>query len=410
MREIDIGKKVLWELNNSGYEGFFVGGVVRDIILNKKINDIDIATNATPDKVMKLFKRTIPTGIKHGTVMVIFEDISFEVTTFRSDGKYLDFRHPDQVKFVPSLKEDLSRRDFTINAIAMDIEEKIIDPFEGREAIFNKTIKTVGNSKDRFLEDPLRMLRAIRFAAQLNFSIDELTWEEIKSTSSYIQYISNERVKSEFDKIMQADYAHAGIELIYKSKLIDWIDGLNRTFLSKLDYVNIAQMVKRTNEPSVRWFLLLYSIENDERQIIMNLLKFSNKEKHKINSINFAYQTLSSDINILNIKRCLIETSDEICLMTINILFILNKIKESEMFFWISELNKIKDELKVRNINELDINGKDLIKAFDLSGGPWLNSLLKELFKKVVYDNIPNEKSVLIEQAFLIKGEEKNEA
>lgn len=409
MRNINIGKKILKKLNNNGYLAYFVGGVVRDIILEKEINDIDIATDATPDKIMDIFERTIPTGIKHGTITVIYDNTTIEVTTFRSEDKYDDFRHPNEVKFVSSIIEDLSRRDFTINAIAMDIDEQIIDPFEGRNAINNRLIKTVGNPNDRFLEDPLRMLRGIRFVAQLGFSIDALTWEKLKTNSSYIQYISSERIKIELDKIMQAEYADIAIDLLYKSELIYWIKDLDKTRLPYIDNEILSRLIKMSNDPVIRWFIFLQQIDDDERKLVMNSLKFSNNEKHELEMINSVYKIFINNISDLSIKQCLIESNFDITLKAIKILFIFNKISVSDKHVLIDKLKEINSQLKVRQISDLVIDGKDLIAAFNLPEGPWIKSLLSELFKYVVYEDIPNEKQILIELAFIIKGEPHDE-
>ena len=168
-------KFIIDKFKENGFESYAVGGCVRDSLINRKVNDWDITTNAKPEDTINIFEKTVPTGIKHGTVTVILDKENFEVTTYRIDGEYKDGRHPEEVQFVSELKEDLSRRDFTINAMAYNEENGLIDYFKGLEDLDNKIIRAVGNADKRFEEDALRMLRAIRFAAQLGFEIEEST-------------------------------------------------------------------------------------------------------------------------------------------------------------------------------------------------------------------------------------------
>src|SRR3954463_7544519 len=150
---------IIKQLETSGFQAYFVGGSVRDYLLNRSICDVDIATSATPNEVKEIFSRTVDIGIEHGTVLVLFEDKSYEITTFRTEGEYQDYRRPKEVSFIRNLNDDLKRRDFTMNAIAMDLNGKIIDPYNGAAAIQNKVIETVGSANERFQEDALRIMR-----------------------------------------------------------------------------------------------------------------------------------------------------------------------------------------------------------------------------------------------------------
>ena len=172
---------VLQTLKEAGHEAVFVGGSVRDLVLGKEISDVDIATSATPEEVKSLFSHTVDVGIEHGTVLVLHHHDSYEVTTFRTEGTYQDFRHPDSVTFVRSLEEDLMRRDFTINALAVNDKEEIVDYFGGIEDLEREIIRCVGNPLERFNEDALRMMRAVRFAGQLGFSIESDTFNAIRT-------------------------------------------------------------------------------------------------------------------------------------------------------------------------------------------------------------------------------------
>ena len=198
-------KKIIDELENAGYEAYAVGGCVRDSILGRIPNDWDITTSAKPEEVKKIFKRTVDTGLKHGTVTVLMGKETYEVTTYRIDGEYEDSRHPKSVEFTSNLKEDLLRRDFTINAMAYNDTSGLVDIFGGMEDIEKKTIRCVGVAKERFTEDALRLLRAIRFAAQLGYTIEEETYEAIRELAPTLGKISAERIQAELNKTIVSD-------------------------------------------------------------------------------------------------------------------------------------------------------------------------------------------------------------
>ena len=219
--------QILKEFNqvfvDAGYKAYLVGGAVRDVILGSKINDYDVATNATPQDVMKLFKFVVPTGFEHGTVTVHFKNEEIEVTTFRTEAGYSDGRHPDSVNYAATIEEDLSRRDFTMNAIAVDLNDgKIVDPYGGQDDIAKKMIKTVGNPHERFMEDGLRPIRALRFASKLNFSIEKYTYLEIfkEDIQKKITSISIERFRDEFNKILVSKKPSVGLKLMEETGVL----------------------------------------------------------------------------------------------------------------------------------------------------------------------------------------------
>ncbi|MDE6530343.1 MAG: CCA tRNA nucleotidyltransferase [Lachnospiraceae bacterium] len=199
-------EEIIGQINDAGYEAYIVGGCVRDTLLHKEPNDWDITTSATPVQVKAIFKRTIDTGIQHGTVTVMKRRQGYEVTTYRIDGTYEDARHPKEVIFTPDLREDLKRRDFTINAMAYHPESGLVDPFDGRKDLEAHVIRCVGDPRERFSEDALRMMRAVRFAAQLDYKIEECTWEAIKELAPSIGKISAERIQTEMVKLLLSDH------------------------------------------------------------------------------------------------------------------------------------------------------------------------------------------------------------
>ena len=197
-------EQVLSELEKHGFEAYMVGGCVRDTIMGREYNDIDITTNARPDEMLEVFRgyKVIPTGIKHGTITVLCDGTPFEITTYRIDGEYTDHRHPDSVEFTSDITADLARRDFTINAVAMDKNGCIIDPFDGISDMKSGIIRCVGEPGKRFTEDALRIMRAVRFASQLGFKIEEKTSEAVHRMKDLLQNISHERIRDELDKLV----------------------------------------------------------------------------------------------------------------------------------------------------------------------------------------------------------------
>ncbi len=221
------------EFEKSGYEAYAVGGCVRDTLLNKEPKDWDITTSATPEQMKQIFKKTIDTGIQHGTVTVRMGGESYEVTTYRIDGEYEDGRHPKQVQFTSNLREDLRRRDFTINAMAYSDNAGLVDLFEGEKDLAEKRIRAVGDPTERFTEDALRMLRAVRFAAQLGFTIEEETKNAIKKLAPNLKMVSKERIHTEFIKMLSSPHPEL-ISVCYET-------GLLAQFFAELDEA-ITQM------------------------------------------------------------------------------------------------------------------------------------------------------------------------
>ena len=223
-------RKIAEILNASGFKAYAVGGCMRDAIMGREPNDWDMTTDCSPEKMLEIFERaevrTIPTGLKHGTVSVLINDEIYECTTFRIDGSYTDSRHPDSVTFTPNISEDLRRRDFTVNAMAGDplsSDGEIVDIFGGREDIISKVIRAVGDPKKRFTEDALRILRAVRFATVLNFEIDEETKNAAKELGHRLSDISAERKSTELKKMLNSPYADRGISLLIDMELSDFI-------------------------------------------------------------------------------------------------------------------------------------------------------------------------------------------
>lgn len=266
-------------LENNGHEAYAVGGCVRDALMGREPQDWDITTSAKPLEVKALFHRTIDTGIKHGTVTVMLNKTGYEVTTYRIDGSYTDGRHPDEVLFTSNLVEDLKRRDFTINAMAYNEKSGIVDEFGGVSDLENKCIRCVGNPRDRFGEDALRMLRAVRFAAKLGFYIEENTRKAIKDMAENLRKISKERIKSELDKLIVSDNTQilAEIRSLGMDKyILDYSNIISSPHGEKVydDIIRIMQNTKKSLP--LRWAAFM-TFEGENCTRVLKGLKFDNK-------------------------------------------------------------------------------------------------------------------------------------
>ena len=279
---------VLDTLNNSGFEAYIVGGCVRDSLMGIVPHDFDITTSAHPENVQDLFEKTVPTGIKHGTVTVVSGKTPVEVTTFRTESGYKDSRHPDNIHFVSSIKEDLSRRDFTVNAIAYNSQKGIIDYFGGQADIQNSVLRTVGIPQERFSEDALRILRLFRFASTLNFSCEENTFKAALKCAPALEKISGERIFSELYKAVTGDNFQIFTHLIQNGGL---------KFI-KICKVPDFSVIKSLTSEKIAFFTFLY-LSSEDIYETLETLKVSNKLKH-----------YCADLNIL-IKKDLPQSKSE---------------------------------------------------------------------------------------------------
>lgn len=396
---IDLPKNVeniVGSLEEHGFEGFAVGGCVRDSLLKKTPKDWDITTDALPVDMKKIFKKTFDTGIAHGTVTVLMDGVGYELTTYRIDGNYSDGRHPDSVSFSKSLSEDLCRRDFTINAMAYSNKKGIVDLFDGRKDLQNGVIRAVGDAKKRFDEDALRMLRAVRFSAQLGFKIDDDTFEAIKEKAKLLSKVSKERIFVELNKSLCGDFAQ-NIKTVYISGLYRYI---GKEF-AKLDK-NIYDFYPRKfpNKKHMYWAVFLENIENVEAvKKILFELKSDNATRNNtyllVKELKNPLPSSDEDIrwSLHRIGADLFCDYIEILKSDKKNVDILDKIDTIE-----NRYSLILKENHAYEISMLDITGKDLMDL-GISKGPKIGEVLEFLLKKVIENPLNNEKSSLLRLA-----------
>lgn len=389
-------------LSKNGYEAYIVGGCVRDSILNRKINDWDMTTSAKPEQVIKLFDKVILTGIKHGTVTIVLNDNQYEVTTYRSDGEYDDNRHPIKVEFVNDLKEDLARRDFTINAMVYNSSLGLKDYFNGIDDLEKKIVKTVGNAKLRFSEDALRMMRAVRFSAQLDFDIDLDTLKAINEVSLNIESISKERIRDEFNKILLSNPEK--IMVLKSSGLLKHID-LN---LNDVQYENMLQAKELNCVLHLRLAAILVNLDENTSLNILRRLKYDNNTIKKV--ISLIHYKDSDLNNKIIIKKLLNNMGIE---LTYNLAefqskkhnkAINNNGKIYEYDEILSNINYIIDNNECYSLKQLNICGNDLINI-GYKKGKEIGLVLSDLLNFVIENPELNRKDILIETANKIKND-----
>lgn len=386
---------IIKNIEKNGFEAFVVGGCVRDSILSNSAKDWDITTDALPNDIKNIFPHTVDTGIKHGTITVVYNKQNFEITTYRIDGEYNDNRHPENVIFTTKLEEDLSRRDFTMNAIAYNQKKGYVDPFFGIDDIKYKTIKGVGNPDKRFKEDALRMMRAVRFANQLGFNIENETFKAIKNNVDLIKNISVERIREEFLKLIKSDYIEK-ISLLKETNLLNYIFPEIYYIFENL-HKNVA--ILKFLEKDLRFPFLFINLTEEKAIQILKKFKFDNKTINEIKIIvrNFNNNFLDDRVST---RKFMSYISPDIFKKIINLKFAINRIENN--LIECKKLENIYDEIEdtIRkkhcySLKDLAINGEDL-KKLGIKNGKDIGIFLNIALNIVLENPEKNNKEILI--------------
>ncbi len=426
-------KHIIEKLEAAGFEAYAVGGCVRDLQLGRQPYDWDITTSALPEQIKACFGHTVDTGIQHGTVTVLTHGDSFEVTTYRIDGTYLDGRHPEQVEFTSLLSEDLKRRDFTINAMAYHPERGFVDLFGGLEDLQNKIIRCVGEPKERFGEDALRMMRALRFSAQLDFAIDEATLAAIRELAPSIEKISSERIRDELNKTLVSDHPDR-IRTMYEL-------GLTKHFLPEFDVLMVTGQNTRhhcytvgehtlhaldyvENDLVLRLTMLFHDIAkpvmkfSDENGIdhfykhpqkgaemtghIMRRLKYDNDTIAAVKRLVFSHDERPQSTQKA-VRRAIVrigveafpaifavKRADTLAQSEFN-----REQKLADIDRFEELVNEIFAQQECVKKSDLAINGRDII-ALGVSQGPAIGQIMQTIFERVVDEPELNERETLL--------------
>jgi len=436
-------KKILKYFEEKGYEAFIVGGCVRDHLMGVQPSDYDIATNATPNEVMAIFDKVVATGLKHGTVTVFYKNTAYEVTTYRREKGYTDARHPDEVTFVNTIEEDLGRRDFTVNAMAYNEQRGLVDPFDGRKDITNKKSVCVGDPMERFTEDALRLLRALRFAACLDFKIEKNTEKALYALKKNLDAVAQERCLVELTKMLCG--VGAGKVLVnYVAIIAEVIPELlpMRRFCQNnphhcydvLEHTAVA-LDAAPADPIIRWVVLLHDIgkphtyTEDEAgighfkghqevstEIAGRLLRRLRMDNHSVRRIEtlIAYHDHYLQPTVANVKKNLARLGEENFMAMVAIQQADNMGQHrdyrlpSSHFDTIREMaNRIIAEGTAFQLSQLAVNGHDMM---DLGlKGTEIGKILDHLLALVVADKLPNQKQELLEASKNLMDDKKHE-
>ncbi len=384
-------EEILQKLNNKNFDAYIVGGCVRDCLLKRVPQDWDITTSAEPYQVKKIFNKTYDTGLQHGTVTVCWKGEHYEVTTYRIDKEYDDCRHPNEVIFTKSLKEDLQRRDFTINAMAYHPNEGIKDYFLGQEDLNQKVIRGVGNPEERFQEDALRMLRALRFSAQLGFEIEKNTYEALKQQKNLIQKISVERIHDELEKILLSQYLEK-INKIWESGLLNELSPLLSEQMKIYGESVINQLKKAPFDRMIRWTIFLQYMTAKQGEEFLKYLKFDNDT---IKKVTVLLKNLKCDIALE--EYALRKKANEINIEQLQNLLLIQEIQQKEN---IEILKKYFYTILQRGdcitLKTLAVTGEDLIKQ-GMKKGKEVGNMLSFLLDIVHRNPEKNKNEILID-------------
>ena len=439
MIQIQIPEKakyIIETIQNAGFEAYVVGGCVRDSILGRCPEDWDITTSARPEQVKQLFRRTIDTGIQHGTVTVMLDKEGFEITTYRVDGKYEDSRHPKEVTFTPNLEEDLKRRDFTINAMAYNETEGLIDIFGGLKDIEAKLIRCVGNPEERFGEDALRIMRAIRFSAQLGYEIHEDTEAAIRKLAPTLQKISAERIQVELTKLLVSphpDTLREAYDMGVTKVILPEFDAMMETPQKhKHHKYNVGEhtlhaLMRVRPDRILRITMLLHDMGKPEYKT-MDETGQAHFKKHAIGSEHIAKEILKrlkfDNETIRTVARLVLYHDYRMSAEAKNVRRAMNKIGE-DIFEYYMEVRradvlaqstylrerklknlddieilyaKIKEAKQCVSLKELAVSGSDLI-AIGIKPGKEIGEILNRLLEMVIEDPELNQKEILLKKA-----------
>ena len=392
---------IIDNIRSHGYEAFIVGGCVRDAVLGRIPGDWDITTSAKPEQVKEIFGKTVDTGLKHGTVTIIKHGSGYEVTTYRIDGEYLDGRHPETVEFTPDLREDLKRRDFTINAMAYSHETGIVDEFEGMEDLKRRVIRCVGCAKDRFTEDALRILRAVRFAAQLDFVIEDETYKAIAEIAPNLVHVSKERIQVELTKLLLSDHPEK-IWMVDATGIAEYVTpGFTEVFERELESRSSRDPLKECcagiaalpADKSHRWAGFLRHMTAEQAVKILRGLKLDNDTIGNVKNMITAFQAPLA-VDKVEIRRLLSRVTEYQFLGAMQ----LKKLDGDETVPGILRLfEETKEAGDCVSLKQLAVNGGDLL-AKGLEKGKQIGDGLMYLLNLVIEKPELNKKDILLEK------------
>ena len=377
---------VLKKIKNAGFEAYFVGGSVRDALLNRPIQDVDIASSSYPEETKRIFERTIDVGIEHGTVLVLEDNHEYEVTTFRTEDIYVDYRRPSHVTFVRSLEEDLKRRDFTINALALDEAGNVIDLFAGLADLENQILRAVGIPSERFNEDALRIMRGFRFQASLGFTLDADTFNAMKGCVPLLEKISVERTFIEFDKLLTSFYWRKGLKSLLASGATDYLPDM-RSSQSQLKTMFDIKVDFQFTSSEQAWATLLMALQVNNVKKFLKHWKTSNEFQKRVEQI----------VTIYTIRLRHFLDKEECYRFELDLMIQAEEIRQAQgLAVDFEKIHSTYDSLTIHDKHEIVVNGGLLIKEFGFKPGPALGQLLTEIETAIVNGVLDNRLEAIL--------------
>lgn len=385
--EMTAALPILNRLNAAGYPAYFVGGSVRDTLLKDPIHDVDIASGAYPQEVKDLFDRTVDTGIEHGTVMVLDHGSGYEITTFRTESTYTDFRRPDQVTFVRSLAEDLKRRDFTINALALQADGEVVDHFSGLADLKAGLIRAVGDAHQRFTEDALRMMRALRFSAQLDFEIEPQTKQALVDLAPNLEKIAVERIRVELEKLLLGPAAASALQDLLASGVVKHLPGDMAAWPASVWQQIIGDYSRGPiTSPAAAWALLLAptALNNGELDAFLRAFKLSRELMRSVLALVPALRD-PDHLDTWHLYRLYAYRQPLLEALTAKGL-------APDQF---AAINQGLVQLPMTDRHQLAVSGRDLMQAELVSPGPQMGRVLDSVERAVVNGQVANQKEAI---------------
>ncbi|SFS94924.1 CCA tRNA nucleotidyltransferase [Marininema halotolerans] len=392
--------EVLERLEQAGFQAYLVGGCVRDRLMGREPADYDVATDALPEEVQQVFPKTAPTGIQHGTVGVLHPGLMTEVTTFRKESTYSDQRRPDEVTFVTSLEEDLSRRDFTVNAMAEDRKGRLYDPFGGQEDLARRRIRAVGQAVDRFKEDSLRMVRGIRFAAQLGFVLDKETEAAFELAKMDLTILAVERVAMEMRKLFRSASPSRGLTYVWQHELVHFLPPfIQWEGVSKAPDVPLS-LLDSLAGVEARWagFLMSCGVDQDRLIPCLRSFRLSKKEVTAIATVFQLALATKTWQEERRVKTAILLHGWDLVQQGIELAGGMEGRSFTEREEQKQQIQSWYDEMPVLSATDLVIDGRELLQATDKAPGSWLGEALHHLLHQTALGDLPNEKERLIEE------------
>lgn len=373
---------ILTKIKEAGYEAYFVGGSVRDVLLERPIHDVDIATSSYPEETKAIFNRTVDVGIEHGTVLVLENGGEYEITTFRTEDVYVDYRRPSQVSFVRSLEEDLKRRDFTVNALALDENGQVIDKFRGLIDLEQKRLRAVGKAEERFEEDALRIMRGFRFAASLDFDIEAATFEAMRSHSPLLEKISVERSFTEFDKLLMAPHWRKGISDMIACQAYDYLPGLKQQEAG-LNHLIVSLKDNFTfSDHHQAWAYVMISLAIEDPKSFLKAWKTSNDFQRYVTKLIALYRIRQErSFEKLDIYQYGKEMAS----------LVEGLRKAQSLSVDMDHIEALDQALAIHNKYDIVLNGSHLIKDFGMKPGPQLGLMLEKVELAIVEGRLDND-------------------